>query len=384
MRKTIPIVLRQRYHFGLTGYSAPRFFHVSFYTCLPSSGVGFYSYMGSQTFSASQHIELLFGSPRMGKLLIIIWLTPVALFGGFVTTHNNVHAKTIIEFECMPDQIRSPSQDGLRIIGDLSGFDPCNETVNFRVPTTPSPPPLVISVHGGGGKKDAQTITDEFHEMGYATLIFDAYNMNGIALGRIGNAYRQMMLLKTSFAAYEWVRERQEINQNRIYFYGISNGASVVLNIADMVDPSHVKGVIAEAPTPTGIGYPRKVQIPIKIIFGTLDDLGAPPGKKRWEVSDPCRWNLKFDLAPEGFAAGCNFDHPYGYAPNTMEWIKSVERENGATVDVIFVEGAAHAAFLKDLHIGSKKFGGSTVGWSLGGTTESRDRIISEINAFIQ
>ena len=78
--------------------------------------------------------------------------------------------------------------------------------------------------------------------------------MNGIPLGRIGNAYRQMMILKTTYAAYEWTLTRKDVDTSKIYFYGISNGASVVINIAGMVDSKHVRGVIAEAPTTTGIG----------------------------------------------------------------------------------------------------------------------------------
>jgi hypothetical protein len=320
----------------------------------------------------------------MKKLAATICLTISVLIGSIVIVNDNGHTEAITKFKCMPDQIRSPSQEGLRIIGELSGFDPCNETVEFRVQKESAVSPLIISVHGGGGKKDAKAITDEFYKLGYSTLIFDAYDMNGISMGRIANAYRQMMLLKTSLAAFEWVRQRPEIDRNRIYFYGISNGASVVLNIAAMVDPSHLRGVIAEAPTPTGIGYPNKIGVPVKIIFGKLDDLGAPPGKKRWEISDPCRWIRKFDLAPEGFSTECNNENSQGYTPTTMEWVKSVSRENSNSVDVVFIDGAAHAAFYGDLSIGTRKLGGKNVGWSLGGTTESRDELISEIMRFVK
>ena len=105
--------------------------------------------------------------------------------------------------------------------------------------------------------------------------------MNSIPLGRIGNAYRQMILLKTSYAAYEWVLNRSEIDNSKIFFYGISNGASIVLNLAGMVDPLHVRAVISEAPNPIGIGYPNAVKIPVQIIFGKLDDLSARVCKKK-------------------------------------------------------------------------------------------------------
>lgn len=56
----------------------------------------------------------------------------------------------------MPEQIKTPKQKGLEIHGELSGFDPCNQTVEFKVPSSPSKPGLIISVHGGGGKNDSQ------------------------------------------------------------------------------------------------------------------------------------------------------------------------------------------------------------------------------------
>ena len=153
----------------------------------------------------------------MKNLTGTICLTIAVLLGSAPITSNPVIAEGVPEFECMPDQIKSPSQNGLAIIGDLSGFDPCNKTVDFRVQNGSSKTPIIISVHGGGGKKDAKRITDEFYQLGYSTLLFDAYNMNGIKLRRIKNADRQRMLLKTSFSAYEWVLQRPEININRIY-----------------------------------------------------------------------------------------------------------------------------------------------------------------------
>ena len=239
----------------------------------------------------------------LNRIFHVIRVFFVTLF--FVTLITLVQADTLSGFNCMPDQIETPKQKGLEIHGKLSGFDPCNNTVEFKVPSSSSKPSLMISVHGGGGKKDALRITNEFYKMGYATLIFDAYDMNGIPLGRIGNAYRQMMLLKTSYAAYEWVLNRPEIDNSKIFFYGISNGASTVLNLAGMVDPVHVRGIISEAPNPIGIGYPNSIKIPVQIIFGKLDDLSARVGKKRWEISAPCFLNRKFDFAPIGFSEDC-------------------------------------------------------------------------------
>ena len=196
-----------------------------------------------------------------------------------------------LTLECRPEVLRSVKQIGLDIVGELSGFDPCHRSVEFKLPEAPEKRPLVIVVHGGGGKRDAININRAFAELGVATLIFDAYEMNGFAtVPRLGNFARQQMLFVVAQEAYFWAQKRDDIDTSRIYLYGISNGASIVANLAAIADPKHVAGVFAEAPTPTGIGYPNTVKVPLLIAFGKLDDLGAPPGKKRWEISDPCRF----------------------------------------------------------------------------------------------
>ena len=273
-------------------------------------------------------------------------------------------AKTLSGFKCMPEQLQTPKQKGLEIHGELSGFDPCNQTVEFKVPSSPSKPGLIISVHGGGGKKDAAKITNEFYKIGYATLIFDAYDMNSIPLGRIGNAYRQMVLLKTSYAAYEWVLNRSEIDNSKIFFYGISNGASTVLNLAGLVDSFHVRGVISEAPNPIGIGYPNVVKAPVQIIFGKLDDLSARVGKKGWEISAQCFLNRRFDFAPIGFAEDCRKGKKKIKMPTTLEWADTVLIENDSQIEIRYIENMAHGGFTKPLNVSTRDFGRGTIGVS--------------------
>ena len=315
---------------------------------------------------------------KIFNVKIIFFLT---LF--FATLTTLAQADTLSGFNCMPDQIETPKQKGLEIHGKLSGFDPCNNTVEFKVPSSSSKPSLMISVHGGGGKKDALRITNEFYKMGYATLIFDAYDMNGIPLGRIGNAYRQMMLLKTSYAAYEWVLNRPEIDNSKIFFYGISNGASTVLNLAGMVDPVHVRGIISEAPNPIGIGYPNSIKIPVQIIFGKLDDLSARVGKKRWEISAPCFLNRRFDFAPIGFSEDCRKGKKKIKMPTTLEWVDTVVKENNSEIEVKYIENMAHGGFTKPLKISTRNFGQGTIGWSEGGTPEARKEMIFIINNYL-
>jgi hypothetical protein len=115
----------------------------------------------------------------------------------------------------------------------------------------------MISVHGGGGINDVRASDQAFHGKGMATLVFDAYEMQGFT-GRssgfwalqVSNEARQRMLLSTAWAAYQWAITRPDIDARRIYFFGISNGAAVVANLAAMVDPAHVRGIIAETGIP--------------------------------------------------------------------------------------------------------------------------------------
>ena len=95
--------------------------------------------------------------------------------------------------------------------------------------------PLMISLHGGGGIKDVLASDQAFHDKGMATLVFDAYEMQGFT-GRtsgfwalqVSNEARQSMLLTTAWAAYQWAITRPDIDTRRIYFFGVSNGAAVV------------------------------------------------------------------------------------------------------------------------------------------------------------
>jgi len=67
-----------------------------------------------------------------------------------------------------------------------------------------------------------------------------------------------------------------------------------------------------------------------------------------------------------------------------MQWIKSVSRVGNSFIDLVFVEGAAHAAFLGPLSIDTKNFGNGPIGWSLGGSLDSQKKMMSEIMKFIR
>jgi hypothetical protein len=288
--------------------------------------------------------------------------------------------------QCRPEVIKRPTVVGMRVNGELSGFDPCHTSVSFRVPAAldhSKKPPLVIAVHGGGGRNDGDAITDAFFANGMATLIFDAYKHNGVP-PRTGNPYRQMMLHKVALQAYHWALTRQDVDIQRIYFYGISNGASVVLNLAAVLDPKHMKGVFSEAPTPVGIGYPWEIQVPVLIAFGNEDDLGARVGQRRWMISDPCRFNLKIADVPNGTADNCSESNPSGTMLTTIQWAEKVKLKLSAKLEIQYFEDVAHGAFLGPLKVQTaQQFAASRgfqmpadMGWSEGGTPAGQQALL--------
>ncbi len=296
--------------------------------------------------------------------------------------------------DCRSYALRQPKLEGMEVSGDLSGFDPCHSSVELSVPDGKIDAPLVIAVHGGGGRVDAQAITNAFAKEGYSTLIFDAYRHNGIP-PRLSNAARQKMIYKVAKQAYDWVLEQKYISPKTIYLYGISNGGSVVLNLAAVVDPGRVKAVISEAPTPVGIGYPWRIRVPTLIVFGAEDDLGAPIGQKRWMISSPCRFVSMFADAPKGTAEECSVQNPAGRMLTTLEWVNRVHKDDAATIDIEYFDGVAHGAFLGELkketfsqYSARSGFLRNTspidFGWSQGATEEGKSKVFSQMMVFLQ
>jgi dienelactone hydrolase len=297
---------------------------------------------------------------------------------------------------CRPELLRQPVQRGLWVDGELSGFDPCHPSVQWRVPTGVANPPVVLAVHGGGGRKDAQAITDAFHQNGYATLIFDAYSMNGFPrTPRLANATRQAMLFKIAQQALAWLGQRPDIDPKRIHAYGISNGAAVVLNLAALGPSYPLRSVFSEAPTPVGMGLPHVIRVPTRMAFGREDDLGAPVGKKRWEISENCRVVIAVPEAPPGTAQHCSQQSPNGRMLTTLEWAKTVTLEGSGRLDSAYFEGVAHGAFIGPLERRTwaeflRSKGVSTqpfmekIGWSEGGTDEGRAALLADALRFFE
>jgi len=282
--------------------------------------------------------------------------------------------------------------DFFTVSGRMGGFDPCEANVKFRIPSGASKPPLIISVHGGGGINDVLKSDNAFFQYGMATLVFDAYAMQGLT-GRqslfwarsVTNEARQRMIYATAMAAYQWAIQRTDIDTKRIYLFGISNGAAIVANMAGAVDPAHVKGVIAEGITPIGLGLPDEIKVPVQLVFGKLDDYGNSDLKgNRWTLTDDCRLNIKFEPVPTGSSAYCNQNTPGQRIPNALEWSTAVQKRGGQ-VEVIYFEDMAHNAYYGPLVRRTATWGnGKTMGASLGATDEARTKFFKAMIDFIE
>jgi len=201
----------------------------------------------------------------------------------------------------------------------------------------------------------------------------------------VTNEARQRMIYSTALAAYQWAIQRSDIDSSRIYFFGISNGAAVVANLAGVVDPAHVKGAIAEGVTPVGLGLPDRINVPVLLAFGKLDDYGNPdPTGKRWTLSGDCRMNIQFAGLPPGSSSYCNSGTPGRQIPNALEWAEAVKKKGG-TIDIAYFDNMAHSAYFGPLVQRRATWGsGETLGASLGATDAARAEFFKTMLAFIE
>ena len=275
------------------------------------------------------------------------------------------------------------------VSGPLASFDPANASVEFRLPAT-RPAPLVIFVHGGGGGGDVRAVMGAVHAAGVAVLGFDAYRMNGFDrpsgfwVRNMTYEARQRMIFTTALGAYRWAILQEGVDASRIHIYGISNGADVVANLAAVVDPAHVRTVFAEGIAGAGLGLPDRLVVPVRAIFGRLDNYaGQTETDWRWQRSVPCRLNMAGFDGPPGNAAGCNPDvNPRGRTQSPAAWIEA-QRAKGADIDTWFYEDGAHGIFIGPLRRQTMAWPSGVLHASVGGTDAARKAMLGDLLARI-
>ena len=274
------------------------------------------------------------------------------------------------------------------VTGVLADFDPCHRSVSLDTPSFFAPkrginPPLVIVVHGGGGLSSYErSFARLMNQQGYATLVFDAFEMNGLSSGsdlvtyQMSNAARQKMLYKVAYGAYLWAIHREKIDTTRIFVQGLSNGGSVSINLAGAVDPAHVKGVIAEGSPAAGIGFPNALNVPLLMLYGAADVYGGVlPNDFMHLRGNPCPFNDFYALAPIGFGAVCNKEVGYEKSmPSPLAWFQKA-KEAGFDVRFELVEGGGHGMMFSDFSSSIRKVGYSVSYQSRGASAAERQRL---------
>ena len=315
------------------------------------------------------------------------------------------------EKDCAPSVIKSPSvlkldkggYNQYELKGEISGFDACSKHVYIQNNDKIYGNKLVILLHGGGTSMGyVDKISKDLFSMGLSTLYFSTWGLNNLE-GDPGfsNFDRQRMIFKVAHGAYNWARSNKIYSFKEIYFFGISNGATVAINLAAILPPEVVKGVIAEGPTNggSGVGLPNKIQVPAQLIFGEADDFAAIRPLKRWNSPALCRMNGLDPAIPQGSAETCNKDISKfnDRSLSTEEWVEKINRFNIPIVGLKIIKHGAHGM---GNHRGSplrietraeaaRRIGAryapfmENLGWSTGGTSESEKELMKIIEEFI-
>ncbi len=283
--------------------------------------------------------------------------------------------------------------DTLTVRGQLAEFDPCHPSVTFRKPFfSSSPRPLMIVVHGGGGLDGAtQAAASAFYDLGFSTLVFDAFQMNSLNKPgsffavNVSNEARQRMIFKVAKGAYDWALKDPERVKRGIYIYGISNGASVAANLAAVVDPTIVKGVFAEGAPAAGIGFPNSLSVPLRMVYGRLDNYG---GRAEDDLMYRRRLSCKSMNTMEGIPPGtselCNLQtQPDGLNTSPASWIDQ-QKAKGADIELWWLEKSAHGVFV-EFRKGSRVFdGGRTLYTYIGGTADDRTLFLEKVKLMLE
>jgi dienelactone hydrolase len=277
--------------------------------------------------------------------------------------------------------------------GPLAEFDPCHSSVKLQKPFFSDKPPLMIVVHGGGGVDMAtKNAADAFRSKGFATLLFDAYEHNGFYQGmrfwatQASNEARQKMIYKVTLGAYEWAIQRKEIDTSQIYFHGLSNGGTVVANIAGAVSPEHVKGVFAEGAPGMGLGLPDKLTVPLRLVYGKIDNYG---GKTEddwiWIRQDPCLTNAVAFIHPKGNAQNCNAQvNRLELTPKPIDWF-GTQKSQGADIEIWFYDHAAHGIFVGQIQKNMNTYGVDVrrFAW-VGADNSARTKLLDDVQKYLK
>lgn len=292
---------------------------------------------------------------------LVVWVLALSLAGPVFAQTDCQPAK--------PDDSRVVDRGPIKtVVGPLAQFDPCHASVRLETPSFFAPkqgdkPPLVIIAHGGGGlggyEKDFARL---MNQNGYATLVFDAFEMNGLQartdllLYNMSNGGRQRMIFKATLGAFRWALKREDIDTNRIFIQGLSNGGAVAVNMAGLTDAPQIKGVIAEGAPSTGIGFPNAITKPLLMLYGLADNYGGLKADDYLYLrAMPCHMNDHYPLTPEGFTAQCSLkSNRDATSPSPQSWAQALQAQ-GQPVRLELIEGGGHGMLFASFRTSSRQ-----------------------------
>lgn len=284
------------------------------------------------------------------------------------------------------------------VIGPLARFNPCHASVQLDTPTffakkRGDKPPLVIIAHGGGGLTGYERdFAKLLNQQGFATLIFDAFEMNGLVsrselvLYGMTNGSRQRMIYKATWGAYRWAINNEKVDTNKIFIQGLSNGASVAINMSASVDATNVRGVIAEGGPSSGIGFPNEIKVPLLLMYGLSDNYGGTRQDDWMHLrAMPCGINDYYPFAPEGFAKSCNREANTTVAmPSPMGWYEDIKAK-GQDIRFELIEGGGHGMMFSDFSSSSRQLPGRGTWYiSRGAAADTRKKAQQVVLDFIE
>ncbi|XOV79739.1 MAG: dienelactone hydrolase family protein [Aestuariibacter sp.] len=159
--------------------------------------------------------------------------------------------------------------------GPYAEFNPSSENVFIEVPENDIRKPVIVYAHGGAGlREDDVRRVQMLNSNGFATISFDAYEMNGLdwkfVTRKVSNTGKQNLIFAVFKGAVDYARQGSRWDSENIFFYGSSNGGRVILSAASTINMEHVRGIMSEAPAATGLAL-GDITVPTILAFGRLD-----------------------------------------------------------------------------------------------------------------
>ena len=161
-------------------------------------------------------------------------------------------------------------------------------------PEGKGPFPAVVMMHGCGGASSADTFPDwgnRYKDMGYVSVLVDGFSSRGFShqCRRYGANFTRATVLdrvRDAYRALHMLADHPDIDPNRIYIHGWSNGGAAVLSaltpdihewIPGTEDNPEVwrhrfAGGIAYYPPCGHMGGSREFSAPLLIVIGEDDD----------------------------------------------------------------------------------------------------------------